>query len=386
MSNRWFASLLFVVAFSLPSHAYAEDGKTNVTRTLTDTVQQAEKQTIFSDSTSLVPRSAKDEPSTKSDSTSMENPVPAVKEQATPSADSLKVNVEKMVTEVAAQTSTVKASTTIEDVEVSADTQTINAEIPVAEVEVSAETAAVKVSTTLGSAEVSSDTQTIKAETPVTEAEVSAEIPAVKVRTPVVETELETKSPSVKVETPAGNPDVSLDLKEEQIEESDNASLSPILPEDSDHVSPIVPPEQKDESSITKPVLPSNTVSEKREQSPISIHRNLGQKEPSLDLTDKLNRPGRQFLLIHDNKNHVPPGYQPTSPITFYNGQGASCSFHIGNNTGYTSTGILVTTYLSEGALSNKMMEETKLHYDDWLNAPPTQPPQPSFFLQNKFI
>ncbi|MFC7686239.1 hypothetical protein [Ureibacillus sp. GCM10028918] len=385
MSNRWLASLLFVAAFSLPAHAYADGGITDVTNTLSHSVQQTVNQTIFPDSSDGNPEPTNDEESTKTDSPSTENEVPLVKAQASKSADSIKVKVAEVEAEVVAETPAVKASTPLGHAEVAADPQAIKVETPVTEADISNNTPAVKVSA-LGIADVSADTQAIKVKTPVVEADISANTPADEVSSLQVKIEAGTESPSVKVETPELTEDVSPDLKEEQIEESKNPALPTSLPEEQDNVSPIVSPEQKDGQSTFEPVFIWYTTSDKtagnREQS-ISINSNFGQEEQSGDLTDRTDTPSRQLLVTYDNINHVSPGTQPASPTTFYNGQGTSCTSSIWNGTSFSTTGILLTMYLSEDSLSKKALEETKLHYDDWLNAPPTQPPQTSFFLQN---
>lgn len=422
MSNRWFASLLFLVAISLPSHAYAEAGITSITKTLTETVQQTANQSILSDSSNADSGSRKVEPSTETDSASTGSQLPVVNAPVSPPADSSTDNVSEMETEVATKAPSVKTSATLGNAQVTVDTLSIQVKTPAAEAKVSSGTPSVKVSTTLGNAGITADTQDIKVETPVAEAEVSTKNPSVKVittlgnaevsvnpqdikvesplvetgisvkippvglSTPTVKNELATESPSLKVETPSNNTDVSLDPKEEQIEQSKNSTI-PRLPKELDNVFPIVPSEQKDghdtiEPDFTTRSKTSGYTTGHREQ-PIFSFGKPRLDDYLNDSTDNKNTPGRQSFIILDENNHVSPGHQPASPLTFYNGQGTSCTSHIGNNAGFTSTGILLTMHLSEGLLGTKMIEETKLYYDDWLNAPPTKPPQSSFFLQN---
>ncbi|KGR76153.1 hypothetical protein [Ureibacillus sinduriensis] len=411
MSNRWFASLLFVVAISLPSHAHAEAGLTNITKTLTDTAQQTVNQSILSDSSNADSASSEDEPSNEPNSESIGSGLPLVKVEISASTDSLKGDVLETETDPVTKAPSVKTSATLGNAKMSVDTQSIQVKIPVAEASVSSETPSVNVSTVLGNSEITADTQDIKVETPVAVVEVSTKNPSVKLNTtledaevsvipednkvelpllktgisaetPPVKTEFATEVPSVKVETPSSNADVSLDQKE-KIEQSKNPTI-PILHEDWDNVLPIFPFQQKDGHRTIEPdFTPSSItmVTGHREQ-PTSIFGKLGQEQYSHDSTDNPKKPGTQSFMILDKNNYVSPGHQPASPLTFYNGQGTSCTSHIGS-TSFTATGILLTMNLSEAKLNSRMTKETKLYYDDWLNAPPTKPPQSSFFLQN---
>ena len=393
MSNRWLAPLLFVAALSLPSHASADSGITGITQKITDPVQQTVNKTISTEtnidnSWYEASNSAKETESpltepAKSDSATIEVKVPLVKVQASLSAESLKVKVAETETEVATDTPAVKVSTPLVNAEASADTSAIKVDSPVVAAEVSTKKPAVKVSTPLVNAKASVDTSAIKVDTPVTVAEVSTKKPAVKVSIPLVNVEVSADTSAIKVDTPVTVAEVSANGKEEQSEEPKTPTLPPIVSGDRDIVLPISPHEHMDENSsveITTEKAIGNSAFTKEQ--PTFINRSIVQDELSRDLTNIVNSSEINSFTIFEDKSHVAPGNQPASPVTFSYGQG-TCATTTASNSSPAFMCVMATMYLSEHSMTNKAMQESKFYYDEWLNAPPTQPPQKAFFLQN---
>lgn len=321
--------------------------------------------------------------------------------------------------------------------EVSLDDPAIKVATPIAEADVALKDLGVQVRTPILQAEVLGNSPGIKAATPIAEVDVSLEDLGVQVRTPVLNADLSVKNPGVKVHTPvpstvvpgdkehdkelppikeaeevaqapavqeqqlstnvgtgpkspsdkADAPTANLELPQEQTE----VPISPFWPalsDDKDQVTNEVPDIKKEPQSLIAPMLISKSANDKVKENTESAKeqssdKSWEQRAPSLDFTGKANTKDEAATSrIAENVNQIAPGVQPASPTIFYNGQG-SCGTSISSTGGSLVIGIPANIHLSEYSISNKMMEETKLLYDQWQNAPPNQPPQVAFFLQN---
>ena len=225
--------------------------------------------------------------------------------------------------------------------------------------------------------------------TPLAQADVSAHKQDVKITTPLLKTEKELESPAFKEQTPTGNTDTPLVPKDEQMENPKSPVLPPAFSGKKDEVPLVEPPAYKEQESPLEPIFKNESAVKKAIENrgkipgnPISFSGNIGQGMPSQDLTGKADTRGEESLIPFDNKNMVLPGNPPSLLTGSTNGQAASCTTIIGYNTGLSSVGILLTMTQLEHSLTNKVIQESKFYYDQWLNAPPTQPPQSTFFLQ----
>ncbi|AYC30533.1 hypothetical protein [Paenisporosarcina cavernae] len=208
----------------------------------------------------------------------------------------------------------------------------------------------------------------IQVSTPIAEIEATPDI-QVTVDTPVVETKV---SPStVQVETPVmdADPDskerISIDVSTPSVEEE------PFVQQDEQVENPSMPLKNPENVEKTVPVSKLRLMEDKvvaKETQPIAKREEANPVKVPIDSMD-----------WHRQKEI---GIQP-SPLSGGFQQGQSS---IGGSA--TSSSIFVGTLPNELALETtvqvQLAEQSRVMYDQWMNAPPSQPPQTlSFFINN---
>lgn len=284
----------------------------------------------------------------------------------------------------------------------------IKVDAKIAEVEVS-ETISVK--TPVANAEIG---VSVKLETPVADVNVSDTI---SIKTPIAQADVDA---SIKAGTSKGNNHESEPSDSVAVTEPPNANSENDVTDSADVTYPEshteVPKEHTDEKPVTVPKEPAETITpvmteanddqvELKKETDLSFEEDI---KNSLEADSLKNAADDQVLIEqniseNENKNEeafikVPfddhavqkaadkPFHQPAIIVQANHGSNSSITISASGGQSLSGGASFPSLYFADLALLGEWSGVLSYHgnvaffYDQWLNAPPSQPPQPSFF------
>ena len=235
-------------------------------------------------------------------------------------------------------------------------------------------------------------TATVASEKPILEVNIS-EAPAIKVNTNVVETEI-SNTPKVKVDTPIVKVEVAdtVEVDTEEESEPEIAVQTPVVKVESP--APLETTTEKEvietpnvDVEIAEPPAESvkqgtNPIQENKKVKPQSSRTlEIGEVQDEVVIEKERN----DFVAAVEPKSIPLPMKEPTNfeqvKVTPTFQSGPSTQQNSGATTGVATVAMLngIDMTTQSGALA--YLRKTRLFFDQWLNAPPSQPPQHSLFM-----
>lgn len=229
-------------------------------------------------------------------------------------------------------------------------------------------------------------TATVASEKPILEVNIS-ETPSIKVNTGVVEAEV-SKAPKVKVADPVkvetvveSEPKISVQtpvLKVDNPKPAESATEKEVIETLTVKVEIAEPPVVK-AKKVTNPIKANDKVKPQSSPSPIigGVQEEMVIEQGSIDIVaevePKMEKPNQAIAIPLPMKE--PTNFEQVKVTPTFQ-SGPSTQTNAGATTGVASIAVLNRIDMTTQSGTLAYFGKTRLFFDQWLNAPPSQPPQ----------